>query len=89
VLTLFAPYTLRYMLDPQLQRNVHRSQNRIEAYHSQLFERYQRDGNQKALDMLKKISPVGWQHIHFLWHYAFRNENPIDLAAILAALDIV
>ncbi|MFL9937167.1 Tn3 family transposase [Paraburkholderia sp. RL18-103-BIB-C] len=22
-------YTLRYMLDPQLQRNVHRSQNRI------------------------------------------------------------
>jgi len=127
-------YTLRYMLDPQLQRNVHRSQNRIEAYHqlrsftaqvsgrkhligktdldvaisnecgrllanvvtafnsvllSQLLERYQRDGNQKALDMLKKISPVAWQHIHFLGHYAFRNENPIDLAAMLAGLDIV
>ncbi|MEX3860056.1 Tn3 family transposase [Paraburkholderia sp. BR10923] len=27
-------YTLRYMRDPQLQRNVHRSQNRIEAYHA-------------------------------------------------------
>ena len=26
-------YTLRYLRDPQLQRNVHRSQNRIEAYH--------------------------------------------------------
>ncbi len=26
-------YTLRYMLDPQLQRDVHRSQNRLEAYH--------------------------------------------------------
>src|SRR5919106_871148 len=26
-------YTLRYLCDPQLQRNVHRSQNRIEAYH--------------------------------------------------------
>jgi TnpA family transposase len=26
-------YTLRYMRDPQLQRNVHRSQNRIESYH--------------------------------------------------------
>jgi len=26
-------YTLRYLLDPQLQRDVHRSQNRIEAYH--------------------------------------------------------
>jgi TnpA family transposase len=127
-------YTLRYMLDPQLQRNVHRSQNRIEAYHqlrsftaqvsgrkhligktdldvaisnqcgrllanvvtafnsmllSQLLERYQRDGNQKALDMLKKISPVAWQHIHFLGHYAFRNENPIDLAAMLAGLDLL
>jgi len=26
-------YTLRYLLDPQMQRNVHRSQNRIESYH--------------------------------------------------------
>jgi TnpA family transposase len=26
-------YTLRYLRDPQMQRNVHRSQNRIEAYH--------------------------------------------------------
>jgi hypothetical protein len=26
-------YTLRYLRDPQLERNVHRSQNRIESYH--------------------------------------------------------
>ena len=26
-------YTLRYLRDPQLARNVHRSQNRIESYH--------------------------------------------------------
>jgi len=26
-------YMLRYLRDPQLQRNVHRSQNRIESYH--------------------------------------------------------
>ena len=26
-------YTLRYLRNPQLQRNVHRSQNRIESYH--------------------------------------------------------
>jgi len=26
-------YTLRYLRDPQLQRNVHRSENRIESYH--------------------------------------------------------
>ena len=96
-------YTLRYLRDPQLQRNVHRSQNRIEAYHqlrsvlaqvsgrkeligrtdldiaisnecgrlvanvvtaynsillSGLLNRYETEGNQKALDMLKRISPV-------------------------------
>ena len=26
-------YTLRYLRDPQMRRNVHRSQNRIESYH--------------------------------------------------------
>ena len=26
-------YTLRYLRDPQLERNVHRSQNRLESYH--------------------------------------------------------
>ena len=127
-------YTLRYLRDPQLQRDVHRSQNRIEAYHqlrsviaqiggkkhligrtdlaiaisnecgrllaniviafnsvllSALFERYQREGNHKALAMLAKISPVAWQHIHFLGHYIFRgNLNPIDLTALLASLDL-
>lgn len=26
-------YTLRYLRDPQMERNVHRSQNRVESYH--------------------------------------------------------
>ena len=128
-------YTLRYLRDPQLQRNVHRSQNRIEAYHqlrsvlaqvsgrkeligrtdldiaisnecgrlvanvvtaynsillSGLLNRYEAEGNQKALDMLKRISPVAWQHIHFLGHYAFRdNQNPIDMEAILASVNLL
>jgi TnpA family transposase len=123
-------YTLRYLLDPQMQRNVHRSQNRIESYHqlrasitqvsgkkqligrtdldvaisnqcgrllanvaiaynsmllSRLLERYQATGNQKAPQSLKAISPVAWQHIHFLGHYTFRdNRHPIDLDALLA-----
>jgi TnpA family transposase len=123
-------YTLNYLRDPQLQRNVHRSQNRIESYHqlrsvitqvsgkkqlightdldiaisnqcgrllanvviaynsvllSTLLDRYQAEGNTKALAMLKKISPVAWQHIHFLGHYAFRDKhNLLDLDAILA-----
>ena len=113
-----------------MQRNVHRSQNRIESYHqlrasitqvsgkkqligrtdldvaisnqcgrllanvaiaynsmllSRLLERYQATGNQKAPQSLKAISPVAWQHIHFLGHYTFRNNrHPIDLDALLA-----
>jgi TnpA family transposase len=123
-------YTLRYLRDPQLQRDVHRSQNRIESYHqlrsfitqvsgkkqligrtdldvaisnqcgrlianiviaynsimlSALFERFNTDNNQKALALLKKISPIAWQHIHFLGHYIFRNQKHlIDLEAMLA-----
>lgn len=127
-------YTLQYLLDPQIQGNVRRSQNRIEAYHqlrsiiaqiggkkgligktdlnvaisnqcgrlianvviaynsiilSMLFDRYQDDGNKKALDMLRKISPVAWQHINFLGHYSFLgNKTPIDLDSILASIRI-
>ena len=123
-------YTLRYLRDPQLQRNVHRSQNRIESYHqlrayiaqvggkkhltgrtdldvaisnecgrllanvviaynsillSMLLNRRQTTAKEKFLEMLRKISPVAWQHIHFLGHYLFRgNNHPIDLEAILA-----
>jgi TnpA family transposase len=126
-------YTLRYLRDPQLQRDVHRSENRIESYHqlrstiaqvngkkeltgrtdlevdisnhcgrlianvviaynsmllSGLVERYLAAGNNKAVDLLRRISPAAWQHLHFLGHYAFRDKrHPIDLAAILAGID--
>lgn len=126
-------YTLRYLRDPQLQRDVHRSENRIESYHqlrstiaqvngkkeltgrtdldvdisnqcgrlianvviaynsmllSGLLSRYLAAGNEKALDLLRRISPAAWQHLHFLGHYAFRGKhNPIDLEAVLAGID--
>lgn len=125
-------YTLRYLRDPQLQSDVHRSENRIESYHqlrstiakvngrkeltrrtdlevaisnqcgrlianvviaynsmllSGLVERYLAQHNEKALDMLKRISPAAWQHLHFLGHYAFRDKGaPIDLKTILAGV---
>src|SRR5260370_1364189 len=41
-------YTLRYFCDPQLQRNVHRSQNRIESYH-QLRSAIAQVGGKKQL----------------------------------------
>ena len=126
-------YTLRYLRDPQLQRDVHRSENRIESYHqlrstiaqvngkkeltgrtdlevdisnqcgrlianvviaynsmllSGLLSRYLATRNEKAMDLLRRISPAAWQHLHFLGHYAFRDKrNPIDLEAILAGID--
>lgn len=41
--------------------------------------------SQKAIMLLRKISPVAWQHVHFLGRYLFRgNRQPIDLAALLA-----
>jgi TnpA family transposase len=126
-------YTLRYLRDPQLQRDVHRSENRIESYHqlrstiaqvngkkelggrtdldvaisnhcgrlvanvviaynsmllSGLLSRSLATGNEKALDLLWRISPVAWRHLHFLGHYAFRDKRqPIDLEAILAGID--
>ncbi len=123
-------YTLRYLRDPQIQRDVHRSQNRIESYHqlrafiaqasgkkeligrtdldvaisnqcgrlianvviaynsimlSMLLDKYKAAGNEKVIALLQKISPVAWQHIHFLGHYAFRdNKHIIDLETMLA-----
>ncbi|HNH52663.1 MAG TPA: Tn3 family transposase [Nitrosomonas sp.] len=127
-------YTLRYFRDPQLQRNVHRSQNRIEGYHqlrsaiaqvggkkeligytdldiaisnqcgpllaniviaynsmllSKLLTRYTASGNQKALERIKRISPVAWQHIYFLGHYTFRNQHrDFDLDAMLSSVNL-
>ena len=40
--------------------------------------------NRKFLNKLKKISPIAWQHIHFLGQYTFKtSEEPIDMNEIL------
>jgi len=43
---------------------------------SGILSRYQAGGKQKALELLKRISPVAWQHIHFLGHYIPRQAAP-------------
>lgn len=113
-----------------MQRDTHRSQNRIEQYHqlrgaissvygkkqligktdiaievsnqcgrlianaiihynsvilSKLLKKFEAEGNKKGMEMVKRISPVAWQHIHFFGHYTF-DKNPIDLDAIIAKL---
>ncbi len=43
--------------------------------------------NSKALPLLKKISPVAWQNIHFHGHYTFcGSRHPINLDAMGANL---
>lgn len=124
-------HTLKCLLDPNIQRNTHRSQNRIEAYHqlrgaiaqaygkkqligktnsaleisnqcgrlvacaiihynsailSKLYEKYQAAGNNKAINLLKKISPVAWRHIHFHGHFVFSIANAIDIDEIIQKL---
>jgi len=127
-------YTLNYFRDEQLQRDVNRSQNRIEAYHqlrsviaqtggkkqligrtdleiaisnqcgrlvaniviaynsmllSTLLERFQSAGSGKAIQLLQKISPVAWQHVHFLGCYSFRDRrHPIDIDDLLAGVSL-
>ena len=121
-------HTLKYLLDPSIQSNIHRSQNRVESYHqlrgaiaqaygkkqligktdialevsnqcgrlianaiihynsvilSKLRIKYETEDNQKALNLLRKISPVAWQHIHFQGHFKFSEERVIDLDEII------
>ncbi|CEG55961.1 conserved protein of unknown function [Legionella fallonii LLAP-10] len=45
--------------------------------------KYEAEGDHKALAMLKKVSPVAWQHIHFQGHFIFSGDKIIDLDAII------
>jgi hypothetical protein len=45
--------------------------------------KYGTDGNEKALDRLKKISPVAMQHIHFQGYFIFLGDKILGLDAII------
>jgi hypothetical protein len=89
----FKPLTGRTDLDVAISNHCGRLiANVVIAYNSMLLSgllgRYLATGNGKALDLLRRISPAAWQHLHFLGHYAFRDRHrPIDLEAILAAIE--
>lgn len=50
---------------------------------SKLKLKYEAEGDHKALALLKKISPVAWQHIHFQGHFIFSGDKLIDLDVII------
>ena len=53
---------------------------------SKLKLKYEAEGNEKALSVLKKISPVAWRHIHFQGHFIFSGEKIIDLDTIIGKI---
>lgn len=55
---------------------------------SMTLDKYKAVVDEKVIALLRRISPVAWQHIHFLGHYAFRDHNPIDLEAMLANIKL-
>ena len=46
-------------------------------------QKYEAAGDEKALAMLKKISPVAWRHIHFQGHFIFTDDKIINLDEII------
>jgi hypothetical protein len=53
-----------------------------------LLDRYEETDNKKALELLKKISPVAWQHIHFQGHLIFSDQERINLDEITQLLHL-
>jgi len=55
---------------------------------SKLYNKYEAEGNKKAIDLLRKISPVAWEHIHFYGYLIFTNKKLIDLDEIIKMLTL-
>ena len=54
-----------------------------------MLEKYQASGNEKALALIKLISPVAWRHVHLNGRYGFRDGGQaIDLDAVIQGLDL-
>ncbi|MBP9742911.1 MAG: Tn3 family transposase [Burkholderiales bacterium] len=55
---------------------------------SKLYDRYKAENNQKALKILKKISPIAWQHIHFQGRLIFSESAIINLDDIVKNIEL-
>ena len=53
---------------------------------SKLYEKYNAQNHKKALRLLKRISPIAWQHIHFQGHLIFTDKRIIDVNEIIEKL---
>jgi hypothetical protein len=56
---------------------------------SRLLNRYEANGNSKALKLITQISPVAWRHIMMNGHYTFLNDRKmIDIDAMITGLEL-
>lgn len=42
----------------------------------QLYDEYEKQGDLESLELLKKISPIRWEHINFVGKYIFTKGLP-------------
>ncbi len=53
---------------------------------SQMLEIKEKEGDWEAVELLKRISPIAWQHLNFLGMYDFSSENVVNLDRILLVI---
>ncbi|WBA81724.1 Tn3 family transposase [Endozoicomonas sp. GU-1] len=55
---------------------------------SALIEKFQKDGNQRVVDMIAAFSPVAWSHIQLAGNYVFGNHDGLlNLYSMLESVD--
>jgi TnpA family transposase len=56
---------------------------------SRLLQKFETSGNEKALAVVKSVSPAAWHHVHLNGHYTFRGSGQtIDLDAVIQGLNL-
>lgn len=56
---------------------------------SRLLQKYEDVGNTRGLALLRRMSPVAWQHIFLNGHYTFISEGKeLDLDAMIEGLTL-
>ena len=57
---------------------------------SELLVKEERAGNKKAVELLKKVSPIAWQHIHIYGTYKFSDDGlDFDFEGILKEMQVI
>ncbi|MCG3461040.1 Tn3 family transposase [Xenorhabdus bovienii] len=55
---------------------------------SALIEKFQKEGNQKAVNLIASFSPVAWRHIQLAGNYIFGNRDGLlNLYSMLERVD--